>query len=121
MQIPRDQYGSLTSLGSIGHEEGECNPCQFWFKGVCINNLACHHCHFMHEGQRPRRLRPSKHDRLRLKKRMLQEGGDETGGLPGHSANELAAKLNDAAHVFGLEVASAMQFRGQQNPNKVSL
>jgi len=120
-EVPRDRCGHLTSLGSMMHEEGECNPCQYWFKGVCINGIACGHCHFMHEGQRPRRLRPSKQGRLRLKKRMQQEGEDETGGQPGHSANALAAKLKDAAEASGLIVASAIPSREEQCANKISL
>uniref|UniRef100_A0A7S4RTG7 C3H1-type domain-containing protein n=1 Tax=Alexandrium monilatum TaxID=311494 RepID=A0A7S4RTG7_9DINO len=120
-QIPRDQCGNLTSLGSVAHEGGGCSPCQFWFKGVCAYGLACRQCHFLHEGQRPRRLRPSKHGRLRIKKRLQQEGGDEATGLPGHGPNELAAKLSAAAEASGLRVTSALPLREQQSSNKMSL
>lgn len=66
--LPKDEAGRLTSLGSRGHEEGQCKPCAYWFKGLCKNGVACHNCHFVHEGQRPKRLRPSKQARMQLGK-----------------------------------------------------
>jgi len=120
-EIPLDESGNLTSLGSLHHKEGECSPCQFWFKGVCINGLACNHCHFAHEGQRPRRLRPSKQGRLRMKKRSQQEGEDQRCGLEGCDISELATKLNHAAEVSGLKVARAIPVHEQKKASKMSL
>ncbi|CAJ1359473.1 unnamed protein product [Effrenium voratum] len=56
--IPKDEAGRLTSFGSSAHGQGTCKPCAYWFKGCCQNGVACHNCHFIHEGQRPKRLRP---------------------------------------------------------------
>lgn len=66
--LPKDQAGRLTSLGSVLHEDGQCKPCAYWFKSLCKNGVACHNCHLVHEGQRPKRLRPSKQARMQLVK-----------------------------------------------------
>eukprot|EP00435_Cladocopium_sp_Y103_P064715 s251_g26.t1 len=66
--LPKDEAGRLTSLGSVLHEDGQCKPCAYWFKGLCKNGVACHNCHMVHEGQRPKRLRPSKQARMQLVK-----------------------------------------------------
>lgn len=109
--IPRDASNCLTSLGSIDHEEGECSPCQYWFKGACLNGLACHRCHFMHEGQRPRRLRPSNQSRQRQKKR-IEKGvdGGQTCVKKGKD-NDLAVRLAAAAAQLGLRIACAVTLR----------
>jgi len=120
-RIPRDELGHLTSIGSEGHEAGVCSPCQFWFKGVCINDLACQHCHFMHEGQRPRRLRPSKQGRQRLRKRLEHGGEEAPAGVPGCPKNELAEALAEAAKQEGLTVASAIEWRERPQKHLMSL
>jgi len=109
--IPRDRCGNLTSLGSVGHDHGACNPCPFWFKDVCLNGLACHHCHFIHDGQRPRRLRPSKQGRARLKKRL--EPSSELVAM-----HQLPAQLAEAAAERGLRVATVAEQREQEEPEE---
>lgn len=76
--IPRNGHDVLSSLGSIGHEENNCSqPCAYWFKGICKYGVACAYCHFTHEGQKMKRLRPSKQTRMRIRRR---DGfGSETG------------------------------------------
>mmetsp|Transcript_80355 Transcript_80355/g.186589 ORF Transcript_80355/g.186589 Transcript_80355/m.186589 type:complete len:320 (-) Transcript_80355:111-1070(-) len=113
-RIPRNERGELTSIGSIGHEAGQCNACPFWFKGVCLNGLACRNCHFLHDGQRPRRLRPSKQARERLRKRAQnKDSGDdaveeaEQSLSPGYSPSKLAEQLALEAENMGLTVAKA--------------
>lgn len=64
--IPISSSG-LTSVGSIGHAQGKCVPCPYWFRDMCTHGVRCHHCHFVHEGQKPKRLRPSKNTRHRIK------------------------------------------------------
>ncbi|CAK9048734.1 unnamed protein product [Durusdinium trenchii] len=59
-KLPKDQSGCVTSLGSLFHKEGQCKPCAYWFKGQCKNGICCHNCHLVHQGQRPKRLRPGK-------------------------------------------------------------
>jgi len=83
-QIPRDEDGRLTSIGSISHEVGACHPCAFWFKGVCGNAALCRSCHYVHAGQRGRRLRRSKQARKRMKDR-LQEAREKDASQPENS------------------------------------
>eukprot|EP00747_Dinoflagellata_sp_TGD_P170297 gnl/TRDRNA2_/TRDRNA2_201499_c0_seq1.p1 gnl/TRDRNA2_/TRDRNA2_201499_c0~~gnl/TRDRNA2_/TRDRNA2_201499_c0_seq1.p1 ORF type:complete len:208 (+),score=19.30 gnl/TRDRNA2_/TRDRNA2_201499_c0_seq1:114-737(+) len=65
-QIPLNPEGGLSSVGSIDHAAGKCNPCAYWFKGLCAHSILCRHCHLLHSGQKPKRLRPSKRERLRI-------------------------------------------------------
>jgi len=52
--VPRDMYGCLTSIGSIGHAQGLCKPCVFAHHAskVCMNGFACDFCHFDHAPKR---------------------------------------------------------------------
>lgn len=103
-RIPVNGDGHLTSMGSASHEANSCSPCPFWFKGLCVHGLACRHCHFLHDGQKPRRLRPSKQSRLRMKRRSdWREGAPAPEALPSAFSLRLAA----AARQQGLQVASA--------------
>lgn len=74
--IPRDSSGQLTSVGSIAHADSSCSPCAYWFKGVCAHGVACRHCHLVHDGQKRKRLRPSKQARQRIRKRQGRDGSD---------------------------------------------
>lgn len=65
--IPVVDNGIITSVGSISHAEGSCNPCAYWFRGMCRHGIRCHHCHFVHQDQKPKRLRPSKNTRRRIR------------------------------------------------------
>lgn len=66
-QVPRDENGEPTSIGSVGHEQGACKPCLFAHAAVgCLNGVACDFCHIPHKrknlprpckGQRDRRFR----------------------------------------------------------------
>mmetsp|Transcript_23270 Transcript_23270/g.59421 ORF Transcript_23270/g.59421 Transcript_23270/m.59421 type:complete len:315 (-) Transcript_23270:85-1029(-) len=75
IQVPYDEEGEMTSIGSIGHTEGQCHPCAYWFKGVCAHGVTCRHCHFVHDGQKGKRLRPSKLTRQRLKNKSDKQSG----------------------------------------------
>lgn len=72
--IPISETG-LTSVGSISHAKGTCNPCPYWFRDMCTHGVRCHQCHFVHEGQKPKRFRPSKNTRHRI--RELEEATRE--------------------------------------------
>lgn len=76
--IPRDEEGRLTSVGSIEHGT-KCTPCAYWFKGICKYSLRCHYCHYVHDGQKSKRLRPSKQTRMRIRKwtNQTRQKGDE--------------------------------------------
>jgi len=49
-QIPRNEEGEISSLGSAKHDLRECLPCVFWFKKQCAKGLLCDYCHFRHKG-----------------------------------------------------------------------
>lgn len=42
--------GGLPSVGSIGHADGNCQPCFFFRRGVCLVGRSCMFCHF-HAGE----------------------------------------------------------------------
>jgi len=68
MQIPRNEEGNLTSVGSICHTENDkptCSPCLFWFRTTCVKAIGCTFCHYPHNGQKHKRIRPSKDTRQR--------------------------------------------------------
>jgi len=66
-QVPLDDNGNPTSIGSIGHATGNCTVCIFVHTMPgCSNGIACSFCHFEHK--RPRRknkMRPCKGKRDR--------------------------------------------------------
>jgi len=88
-QIPRNEEGQITSVGSILHSEGDdsqCAPCVFWFKNSCGKGINCAYCHFRHEGQKSKRIRPSKKTRDKMKAESSSTASDISDGearLPG--------------------------------------
>lgn len=67
VQIPRNDEGEISSIGSTNHDIGGCAPCLFWFKKNCAKGLMCDYCHFSHAGQKNLRIRPSKKTRMRMR------------------------------------------------------
>jgi len=79
-QVPIDDEGRLTSLGSSKHLEGKCQPCAFCdvvgspvALGVgsaaeCAAGILCRYCHFPHTSRPKVRLRPCKGRRERYRK-----------------------------------------------------
>jgi len=65
-QVPYNDEGERTSLGSLQHPE-TCSPCLFWFKGKCGKGIHCDYCHFRHPGQKNKRIRPSKNTRQQMR------------------------------------------------------
>lgn len=78
-RIPRNENFELSSVGSIGHGTGDCTPCAYWFKRICKYSISCHYCHFSHNGQKSKRLRPSKQTRMRIRRWEAQKAAE--GGL----------------------------------------
>lgn len=79
-QIPRNDEGQITTLGSLRHGSGDCSPCVFWFQNACVKGMLCSYCHFRHAGQRTKRIRPSKRTRQRLRGEAAnadQDPGDD--------------------------------------------
>lgn len=72
-QVPLDEDGNLTSLGSIGHWTDECRrpACLFaHLERRCRNEVYCRYCHFPHDKVR-KKTQPCKAQRNRY--RMHQE------------------------------------------------
>ena len=84
-QIPLNEDGELTSIGSIGHGKPgvECSPCAFWIKGMCILGVECQHCHFLHAGQKDTRHRPNKATRWKTGEGAGAGAGDGFDFEPG--------------------------------------
>mmetsp|Transcript_61661 Transcript_61661/g.130137 ORF Transcript_61661/g.130137 Transcript_61661/m.130137 type:complete len:532 (+) Transcript_61661:70-1665(+) len=58
---------------AAAHAEGRCNPCIFFYKGVCHESgSGCEHCHFQHTGRQFRSVQPSKTTRSRLRQLVAQ-------------------------------------------------
>jgi len=77
--IPRGPQGELRSAGSLlhGKENTTCKPCVLWFQNKCSNDFYCTYCHIAHEGQKVKRIRPSKSTRLREKQPRVKLLGPE--------------------------------------------
>jgi len=80
--MPRDANGELTSAGSIHHPAGTCTPCAYWFKGICKYSICCNYCHFAHNGQKSKRLRPSKQTRMRIRRWEAQRTPENKSDQP---------------------------------------
>eukprot|EP00450_Noctiluca_scintillans_P029168 CAMPEP_0194538316 /NCGR_PEP_ID=MMETSP0253-20130528/77809_1 /TAXON_ID=2966 /ORGANISM="Noctiluca scintillans" /LENGTH=198 /DNA_ID=CAMNT_0039384417 /DNA_START=9 /DNA_END=605 /DNA_ORIENTATION=- len=63
---------SHPSLGSISHPN-DCVPCLFWFKDQCKKASMCKHCHYVHVGQRIKRIKKSKRTRMHLREQGEKE------------------------------------------------
>lgn len=77
-QIPLDESGELSSIGSISHLAGRCQPCLFWFQASCGKGVRCSYCHLRHPGQKKKRIRMSKKVRLELQAMNASESPVES-------------------------------------------
>lgn len=50
-----DLPSHIPSIGSLGHDCGDCRRCNFFHKGRCSNGRACAFCHFPHEKRKTAR------------------------------------------------------------------
>mmetsp|Transcript_26703 Transcript_26703/g.61467 ORF Transcript_26703/g.61467 Transcript_26703/m.61467 type:complete len:226 (-) Transcript_26703:105-782(-) len=66
------------SIGSRNHPDS-CNPCVFWFKSACAKGAGCSFCHLLHEGQKKKRIRPSKKTRQLRAAAMGRDGSGTSG------------------------------------------
>lgn len=66
-QVPLDEKGEYTSIGSSDHYQGTCKPCVFAHHAEksCANGVACPFCHFEHAPKRRMRLRKQRRLELR--------------------------------------------------------
>eukprot|EP00928_Gymnodinium_smaydae_P090230 TRINITY_DN7405_c0_g3_i2.p1 TRINITY_DN7405_c0_g3~~TRINITY_DN7405_c0_g3_i2.p1 ORF type:complete len:220 (-),score=22.99 TRINITY_DN7405_c0_g3_i2:826-1485(-) len=60
--IPRDEDGSLTSVGSVLHASGSCMPCLFFNASTCNKGVSCGYCHVAHQDVRKKRSRARRED-----------------------------------------------------------
>eukprot|EP00930_Biecheleria_cincta_P077452 TRINITY_DN6474_c0_g1_i3.p1 TRINITY_DN6474_c0_g1~~TRINITY_DN6474_c0_g1_i3.p1 ORF type:complete len:341 (+),score=53.46 TRINITY_DN6474_c0_g1_i3:89-1111(+) len=67
--VPLNDEGERASLGSLKHPD-RCSPCIFWFRDVCTRGVQCEYCHFRHQGQKKKRIRPSKNTRMQMRLHM---------------------------------------------------
>merc|ERR1719191_489685 len=82
----------MPSVGSIGHDIGECRRCNFYPNGHCMNGKSCAFCHFPHEKRklsrrerRERRLERQKEEQEEAMKEDQENGGisfSETSSTP---------------------------------------
>jgi len=74
-EIPRNEEGKLSSLGSRSHATGTCSPCVFWSRNQCWKGLSCPHCHFQHPQRR--KSKPHRQARELIRQvRAAAQGGD---------------------------------------------
>lgn len=66
-QVPLNEKGKFSSIGSIRHKYGDCSPCLFWFRNCCAKGIHCDYCHIRHKGQKNKRIRPSKKTRMQMR------------------------------------------------------
>lgn len=59
-QIPLDQFGQVSSIGSMFHKKGTCYPCLFFLQAFCVKGANCTYCHLQHDGKKKKRIRMSK-------------------------------------------------------------
>jgi len=86
LNIPRDDDGELTTVGSIAHPQ-QCNACVFWYNGACNKGLVCEFCHLLHSGQKKKRIRMSKRGRL-AKKAQEEAEAEADAPEPPQSQND---------------------------------
>eukprot|EP00746_Dinoflagellata_sp_MGD_P065614 gnl/MRDRNA2_/MRDRNA2_27320_c0_seq1.p1 gnl/MRDRNA2_/MRDRNA2_27320_c0~~gnl/MRDRNA2_/MRDRNA2_27320_c0_seq1.p1 ORF type:complete len:386 (-),score=78.25 gnl/MRDRNA2_/MRDRNA2_27320_c0_seq1:601-1662(-) len=83
--IPFDDEGNLTSLGSILHAHGACQPCIFMKRDRCHKKDLCLYCHHPHEKHEMntgiKRNRKAKSRRMKLRQECQQHQRSED--IPG--------------------------------------
>lgn len=72
---PEDLPPDCPSVGSLGHERGECRRCNFFHKGRCQNGRSCSFCHFPHEKRKAgRRDAVEAPEQQQQQQQQLQQG-----------------------------------------------
>jgi hypothetical protein len=101
-QIPINDRGEFSSVGSIRHHVNECSPCLFWFRNSCTRGIFCEYCHMKHKYQKNKRIRPSKKTRMLARAHAGHEEHDApSDGEDGDDHTPEAAGQNtDAAQVL---------------------
>lgn len=64
----------LPTIGSVGHKSGTCKPCAFLHTKGCENGASCPFCHLCKPGEKKRRLKEKKEQKIQVTRFMaLQE------------------------------------------------
>jgi len=73
-RVPIGNDGAPTSIGSIGHHDGQCKGCLYVFTSAgCTNGITCSFCHFPHKRmKRKNKMRPCKGKRDRYRKLVIR-------------------------------------------------
>jgi hypothetical protein len=124
-QIPRNEQGEFTSVGSIGHISAEqpggdnspCKPCVFWFKNRCSKGVRCRHCHFRHPGQKSKKIRASKQTRA-LRQESQPDQQDASGG---YKEEEMRITEKSESEQEGTLSSDAKAGKGKHSPRKGSI
>lgn len=57
---PKFKLNEFASIGSLGHDTGDCKPCAFFNTKGCGNGGSCKFCHLCDSGEKKRRLKMKK-------------------------------------------------------------
>jgi len=57
---PKFKLNEVPSVGSVGHDTGDCRPCAFFLTKGCENGTKCTFCHLCDSGEKKRRLKAKK-------------------------------------------------------------
>jgi len=64
----------MPTVGSLGHKTRNCKPCAFLHTKGCENGIDCPFCHLCKPGEKKRRLKEKKEQRMQVTQYMaLQE------------------------------------------------
>jgi len=95
--VPLDAEGKLTSIGSIKHEAGLCEPCLFFLSGLgcsvssasswCRYGILCEFCHVKYDRRHRRKM-------CQRKRESFKRAQDE------HQALQMKNDQNDASLAF---------------------
>jgi len=89
-EVPIDEEGKETSIGSVGHSTGLCKPCLFVrSKQGCVNMTSCMFCHFPHRRKGKPRTCKGKRDRFRKRIEYIEQRIEADPLLMLHNPNYL--------------------------------
>eukprot|EP00929_Paragymnodinium_shiwhaense_P099297 TRINITY_DN60903_c0_g1_i1.p1 TRINITY_DN60903_c0_g1~~TRINITY_DN60903_c0_g1_i1.p1 ORF type:complete len:599 (+),score=124.68 TRINITY_DN60903_c0_g1_i1:114-1910(+) len=118
-QWPAQPPGPSASVGSAGHDKGDCRPCAHnWRPGGCAKGYSCTFCHMCEEGVLKQRKK-DKISRIRADRRQkarqqalveTSQDGAADGSLPGLSpSNGLSHPSLSSTAMPALQEASAAE------------
>merc|ERR1712187_598079 len=73
---PKFNLTEVPSIGSLGHDTGDCKPCAFFLTKGCENGTNCKFCHLCDAGEKKRRFKAKKAQFNALKAAEAAEAED---------------------------------------------